>query len=252
MALTRPTSKTVGPRLKTRALRTKEMPRVPRSIALESAPVCRLRWNPRSRLCRWRKTFLAMRRMELWATLPNTVFLSSLNNAAQARDPPSGMNRGDEDLNSCCEKQEGSDKEAPRQRKGTYCILIPNNRSEGQKRCEATKENNLCGLVICNTMLTICDCCNVKAYMSWQRPHHLCSESSAGQQHLKLQSWRQPRYYDRPAHCRHSKGRVSECTSVSRILEERGGTQWEHWVETWPSRHRTDLFFCMLPFWEWK
>lgn len=114
MALTRPTSKTVGPRLKTSALRTKEMPRVPRSIALDSAPVCRLRWNPRSRLCRWRKTFLAMRRMELWATFPNTVFLSSLKKAAQARDPPSGTNRGDEDLNSCCEKQRGSDKEAPR------------------------------------------------------------------------------------------------------------------------------------------
>lgn len=123
MAQTRPTSKTVGPRLKTSALRTKEMPRVPRSIALDSAPVCRLRWNPRSRLCRWRKTFLAMRRMELWATLPNTVFLSSLNNAVQARDPPSGMNRGDEDLNSCCEKQGGSDKEAPQQRRGN--ILYP-------------------------------------------------------------------------------------------------------------------------------
>lgn len=114
MALTRPTSKTVGPRLKTSALRTKEMPRVPRSIALDSAPVWRLRWNPRSRLCRWRKTFLAIRRMELWATLPNTVFLSSLKKAAQARDPPSGINRGDKDLNSCCEKQGGSDEEAPR------------------------------------------------------------------------------------------------------------------------------------------
>lgn len=90
IALTRPISKTVGPRLKTRALRTNEMPRVPRSIALDSAPVWRLRWNPRSRLCRCRKTFLAMRRIELWATLPNTVFLSSLKRAEQARETPSG------------------------------------------------------------------------------------------------------------------------------------------------------------------
>lgn len=43
MALTRPISKTVGPRLKMSALRTKEMPRVPRSMALDSAPVWRLR-----------------------------------------------------------------------------------------------------------------------------------------------------------------------------------------------------------------
>lgn len=52
MALTRPISKIVGPRLKTSALRTNEMPRVPRSIALDSAPVWRLRWKPRSRLCK--------------------------------------------------------------------------------------------------------------------------------------------------------------------------------------------------------
>lgn len=43
MALTRPISKTVGPRLKTSALRTKEIPRVPRSMALDNAPVWRLR-----------------------------------------------------------------------------------------------------------------------------------------------------------------------------------------------------------------
>lgn len=98
MALTRPISKTVGPRLKTRALRTKEMPRVPRSMALDRAPVCRFRWKARSRLCRWRKTFLAMRRMELWATLPNTVFLSSLKRAEQARDTPSGIAEETESL----------------------------------------------------------------------------------------------------------------------------------------------------------
>lgn len=95
MALTRPISKAVGPRLKTSALRTNEMPRVPRSMALDSAPVWRLRWKLRSRLCKCRKTFLAMRRMELWATLPNTVFLSSLKRAAQARDTPSGISGGD-------------------------------------------------------------------------------------------------------------------------------------------------------------
>ena len=98
MPVTRPISKIVGPRLKTIALRMKEMPRVPRSMALDSAPVWRLRWNPRSRLCKWRKTFLAMRRMELWATLPNTVFLSSLKRAAQARDTPSGRAEETESL----------------------------------------------------------------------------------------------------------------------------------------------------------
>lgn len=36
---------------------------------------------------------MAMRRMELWATLPNTVFLSSLKKAAQAREAPSGERR---------------------------------------------------------------------------------------------------------------------------------------------------------------
>ena len=93
MALTRPISKTVGPKLKTRALRTKEMPRVPRSMALDSAPVCRLRWKPRSRLCRWRNTFLAILRIELCATLPNAAFLSSLKRAAPARDTPSERGR---------------------------------------------------------------------------------------------------------------------------------------------------------------
>lgn len=100
IALTRPISKTVGPRLKTSALSTNEMPRVPRSMALDSAPVWRLRWKPRSRLCKWRKTFLAMRRMELWATLPNTVFLSSLKRAAQARDTPSGIAERDEEFST--------------------------------------------------------------------------------------------------------------------------------------------------------
>jgi len=98
IALTRPISNTVGPRLKTRALRTKEMPRVPRSIALDNAPVWRLRWKPRSRLCRWRKTFLAMRRIELCATLPNTVFLTSLKRAAHARETPSGTARETESV----------------------------------------------------------------------------------------------------------------------------------------------------------
>lgn len=104
MALTRPISKTVGPRLKMSALRTNEMARVPRSIALDSPPVWRLRWKPRSRLCKWRKTFLAMRRMELWATLLNTVFLSSLKRAAQARDAPSGISRGDEEFRTAAVK----------------------------------------------------------------------------------------------------------------------------------------------------
>lgn len=45
-----------------------------------------------------------MRRMELWATLPNTVFLSSLKRAAQARDMPSGITRGDEEFRTAAVK----------------------------------------------------------------------------------------------------------------------------------------------------
>lgn len=41
-----------------------------------------------------------MRRMELWATLPNTVFLSSLKKAAQARDAPSGISGGNGELST--------------------------------------------------------------------------------------------------------------------------------------------------------
>jgi hypothetical protein len=62
---------------------------VPRSIALERAPVCLARWKLRSNEWRWRKTFLARRRIELWATLPNKAFRSSLKPAAPARANPS-------------------------------------------------------------------------------------------------------------------------------------------------------------------
>ena len=66
---------------------------VPRSIALDKAPVCRARWKLRSREWRWRKTFCAKRRMELWATLANTAFRSSLNPAAVALAMPSETTR---------------------------------------------------------------------------------------------------------------------------------------------------------------
>lgn len=79
----------VGPRLNTSALRTKLMPLVPLSIVFDSAPVCLLRWNAKSRLWRCRKTFFAILRIEFWATFPNTAFLASLNNAAPALEMPS-------------------------------------------------------------------------------------------------------------------------------------------------------------------
>ena len=58
-------------------------------MALERAPVCLDRWKLRSMEWRWRKTFLATLRMELWATLANTAFLSSLQRAAPVLARPS-------------------------------------------------------------------------------------------------------------------------------------------------------------------
>ena len=87
--LTRVTSNMMGSRLNTKALRTKLIPLVPLSIAFDKAPVCLLRWKARSRLWRWRKTFLAILRIEFWATLPNTAFRTSLKKAAPALDTPS-------------------------------------------------------------------------------------------------------------------------------------------------------------------
>lgn len=87
--LTRVTSNMMGRRLNTKALRTKLIPLVPLSIAFDKAPVCLLRWKAKSRLWRWRKTFLAILRIEFWATLPNTAFRTSLKKAAPALDTPS-------------------------------------------------------------------------------------------------------------------------------------------------------------------
>ena len=52
MPQTRPSSSRVGATLNTIAERTKLMPLLPLSMVLERAPVCRFRWNVRSRL--WR------------------------------------------------------------------------------------------------------------------------------------------------------------------------------------------------------
>ena len=50
---TSPSSTAVGNRLKTRALSTKLIPREPRSIVLDSAPVCLVRWKAESKVtCR--------------------------------------------------------------------------------------------------------------------------------------------------------------------------------------------------------
>lgn len=86
-------SNTIGRRLNTNALRTKLMPLVPLSIALDKAPVCLLRWKPRSKLWRWRNTFLAILRIEFCATLPNTAFRTSLKKAAPALDTPSNITK---------------------------------------------------------------------------------------------------------------------------------------------------------------
>ena len=59
-------------------------------LTLDRAPVWRLRWNPRSRLCRCRKTFLATWRIECCDTLAKTALRNSLKPAAPHRAIPSG------------------------------------------------------------------------------------------------------------------------------------------------------------------
>ena len=49
-------------------LRMKLMPRVPRSITRDTAPVWRLRWKARSMPCRWEKTRAATLRIAPWVT----------------------------------------------------------------------------------------------------------------------------------------------------------------------------------------
>lgn len=66
---------------------------VPRSIALERAPVLRPRWNFKSRECRWRNEFLAIVLTESWATLAKMALRNSLNNAAPALATPSSNDR---------------------------------------------------------------------------------------------------------------------------------------------------------------
>ena len=62
---------------------------VPLSMALDNAPVCLFRWKFRSRLWRWRNVLFATERMDPWATLANTAFLSSLKREALVRAAPS-------------------------------------------------------------------------------------------------------------------------------------------------------------------
>jgi hypothetical protein len=62
---------------------------VPLSMALDKAPVWRLRWKFMSKLCKCMKTFLATRCIESCATLANTAFLNSLNREDPALAAPS-------------------------------------------------------------------------------------------------------------------------------------------------------------------
>lgn len=58
-------------------------------LTFDSAPVCLLRWNCKSRLCRCRNTLVAILRIECCATRAKTAFLNSLKPAAPARAIPS-------------------------------------------------------------------------------------------------------------------------------------------------------------------
>mmetsp|Transcript_7047 Transcript_7047/g.21142 ORF Transcript_7047/g.21142 Transcript_7047/m.21142 type:complete len:226 (-) Transcript_7047:443-1120(-) len=85
---TRLTSSAVGNTLKTREEKTKLIPRVPRSTARLSAPVCLERWYAMSSWCRCSKTWPETRFRILCATLAKMAFLYSLQNEAVALTTP--------------------------------------------------------------------------------------------------------------------------------------------------------------------
>lgn len=58
-------------------------------LTFDKAPVCLARWKLRSKLCKCRKTFRAIRLIECCATFANTAFLNSLKPAAPALATPS-------------------------------------------------------------------------------------------------------------------------------------------------------------------
>lgn len=58
-------------------------------LTFDNAPVCLPKWKAISKLCKCKNTFLAILRIECWATFANTAFLNSLNPAAPARAIPS-------------------------------------------------------------------------------------------------------------------------------------------------------------------
>lgn len=82
----------MGTILKTIADNTKFIPLEPRSIVLDKAPVCLLKWNAKSKLCKCMKTFFAIVRIECCATLANTALRNSLKPAAPALAIPSEGN----------------------------------------------------------------------------------------------------------------------------------------------------------------
>ena len=65
---------------------------VPRSMALDKAPVCLPRWKLKSRFWMCEKTFFANSRMLRWATLAKIALRSSPKRAAPALAAPSNMN----------------------------------------------------------------------------------------------------------------------------------------------------------------
>lgn len=85
------TSTAVGTTLKTSALCTNAIPRVPRSIAFDIPPVCRFRWKDKSNECRWRNIWRAILRTLCCATRANTALRSSLNSADPLRAAPSAI-----------------------------------------------------------------------------------------------------------------------------------------------------------------
>jgi hypothetical protein len=64
------------------------MPRVPRSMSRVMPPVWRSRWKRKDRLCRWRNTPSAARRMARCTTRTNMTSRSSAKSVVEKRSSP--------------------------------------------------------------------------------------------------------------------------------------------------------------------
>jgi len=88
---------------------------VPRSMARVSPPVCRDRWNLRSRLSRCSNVWRATVRTARWPTLANTAFNSSPNSVAPTRAPPSTLPQTHSSVSQSANRADNQPTKQPKQ-----------------------------------------------------------------------------------------------------------------------------------------